>query len=168
LFGAGGAAADAVRRARKSTIDVLRADLAAFSAAAPAEDRQKVDAHLTAIRDIETRLEQGPVACRRAPRATAEALDPQALENTPAVLGLQQDLLAAALACDVTRVASLQFRVGENDNDRYAWAGVEHGRTPHALPRRRQPDPRTREPDPHLHLVRRTVRAPAGSPGRRA
>jgi hypothetical protein len=41
-------------------------------------------------------------------------------------LDLQQDLLVASLACDMTRVASLQYRLGENDSDRYTWLGINH------------------------------------------
>jgi hypothetical protein len=125
LFGGHDAAYDRLRAARKSTIDVLKADLDAFAAQAAGDDRQKLEQHLAAVRGIEARLEQPPVACRKAPRRL-RTLDANAPENTPAILDLQIDLLTAALACDVTRVASLQYRVGENDNDRYTWLGIEH------------------------------------------
>ncbi len=126
LFGGGGPAFAALRQTRKSTIDVVKADLESYRASAGVDDREKLDAHLSAVRGIEARLEQKNVACRRAPQVAKTDLDPNALENTPAVLDLQQDLVVAALACDLTRVASIQYRVGENDNDRYQWAGVEN------------------------------------------
>jgi hypothetical protein len=126
LFGTGGADWERLRASRKSTIDVLKADLDSFASEADGDDRHKLEAHLEAVRGIETRLEQRPVACKVAPRAHG-GLDPDAKENTPVVLDVQMDILTAALACDLTRVASLQYRVGENDNDRYTWLGIEEG-----------------------------------------
>ncbi len=125
VFAAGGQTYENLRRQRKSTIDVLKADLDGFKQEAVADDRQKVESHLAAIRSIETRLEQKQVTCKRAPKL-ADGIDPNARESTPEVLELQQDLLTASLACDVTRIASLQYRVGENDGDRYTWLGIEH------------------------------------------
>ncbi len=91
---------------------------------ATAEDRHKLESHLESVRRIETRLEQKPVACSRVVRQP-QALDPNAADNVPAILDLQQDLLVASLACDITRVASLQYRVGENDSQRYPWLGID-------------------------------------------
>lgn len=34
------------------------------------------------------------------------------------------DLIAASLACDLTRVASLQYTVGDNDYGTYSWLGI--------------------------------------------
>ncbi len=126
VFAAGGKTYEQLQQHRKSTNDVLKADLDSFRREAGADDREKLDAHLAAVRSIETRLEQKPVACRRAPRLPDQSLDPYAVENTPRVWELQQDLLVASLACDVTRVASLQYRIGENDSDRYTWLDIAH------------------------------------------
>ena len=62
VFAAGGKPYEALRRQRMSTIDVLKADLDGFRKDAPAEDREKLEAHLTAVRGIET-----PRPARRAP-----------------------------------------------------------------------------------------------------
>ena len=39
----------------------------------------------------------------------------------------QFDLIAAALACDLTRVASLQYCFGDNDGYPYPWLGITEG-----------------------------------------
>jgi hypothetical protein len=61
-------------------------------------------------------------------------LDVNATPNMPAVGKLQMDLLAAALACDLTRVASLQWTSAEIDQS-FPWLNlpdVLHHRTSHA------------------------------------
>jgi hypothetical protein len=75
------------------------------------EDRRKIEAHLEAVRTIETRLGRGPSKC--AAPSVIGSMDVNALEATPAVLDRQIELLARAVACDLTRVISLQFRLGE-------------------------------------------------------
>jgi len=100
-------AAAVERRARRqSVIDLVRTDLHRLESLYGAEDRIKLEAHLESIRGIEQRLDLEVSAQCEPPASVAVASeDPSAF---PEVLRLQADLLVAALACDLTRVASLQ------------------------------------------------------------
>ncbi|MBK7860790.1 MAG: DUF1552 domain-containing protein [Archangiaceae bacterium] len=97
---------------RKSILDTAMADYTALKARLGPEDRARLDQHLTAIRDIESRLSLGNTgggnpAC--APSAPGLTGDPNANANFPQVGTLMMDLIVMALACDLTRVASLQW-----------------------------------------------------------
>jgi hypothetical protein len=48
-------------------------------------------------------------------------VDVSANDNMPQVVDLQLELLAQAFACDLTRVASLQLNVNENNHTRFSW-----------------------------------------------
>lgn len=109
---------------RKSSIDIVKADLDGLMRRTGVEDRRKLDAHLEAIRGIEMRLSVKPRACE-AP-LLGNRLDPGAVTNAPAMFDRQSEVIAAALACDQTRIASLQYRLGENDTDTYTWLGITH------------------------------------------
>lgn len=124
LFGDGsGAAAQARRRAeRRSVLDAVKGELGPMRGRVAAADREKVDSHLEAIREIERAL-QGMTSCD--PVDIGAPVDPFADPNIPVILEAQMKILAQALACDMTRVASLQYRVGENDGSVYEWLGVD-------------------------------------------
>lgn len=98
------------RALRHSVLDAVGDDHEALVARLGAEDKQKLEAHLTAIRDIEARLDFGGDlggACVKPDLGTP--IDVGASGNYPMVGRLQMDLLAMSLACDLTRVASLQW-----------------------------------------------------------
>jgi hypothetical protein len=100
------------RKAGKSVLDAVRADLARLAARAPASERATIDQHAQALREIEKRL----VGVRRDCSAP-DAPDPAKFPRLRAfgggepyldgVTDLQIDLLARALACDITRFSSL-------------------------------------------------------------
>ncbi|HTN90976.1 MAG TPA: DUF1552 domain-containing protein, partial [Sorangium sp.] len=121
-----GAIDDAARRlARKQSIlDFLDRRYSALSARLGAADRQKIDQHLTKIREIELRLSTTPAACRAPtmvdtsdydPYAGLNADDPGAIKDIvtdaaiPKVGKLMTDMLVMALACDITAVGTLQW-----------------------------------------------------------
>jgi hypothetical protein len=98
-------------RRRKSVLDLVLGEYAALSPKLDAFDRQKLEAHLDAIREVEKRLQTEVVGvseeCVVPGTPTYPAfMDPTAYEATG---HLQMDLLASALQCDLTRVATLQF-----------------------------------------------------------
>lgn len=76
------------------------------------EDKQRLQAHLAHIEDLETRLGSAlePLACS----APARPLDPDISDegNLPATTSLMIDLLAAGILCDRTRVATLMLCPG--------------------------------------------------------
>jgi hypothetical protein len=87
-------------------------------------DRRKLDAHLTAVREIEGRLGLTPKAaldsCAAPVLNGPENVDSN--DNFPAVGRLQTDLLVQSLACDLTRVASLQWNRSVG-GARFTWLG---------------------------------------------
>jgi hypothetical protein len=100
----------AQRSRRQSILDTVIGEYARVQSELGAADRQRLDAHLTAVREIEGRLTRqaafGGPACSD---PVLEPLDARANDSFPDVGALQTDLLAMAFACDITRVASLQW-----------------------------------------------------------
>ena len=100
------------RRAGKSVLDAVRSDLGRLAARAPASERAKMEQHAQALREIEKRLVGVKRDC-----AVPEPPDPTRFPRLRAfgggepyldlVTDLQIDLLARALACDITRFSSL-------------------------------------------------------------
>jgi hypothetical protein len=98
------------RRAGKSVLDRVRGDLARLAKRAPQSERTKLEQHATALRDIEKRLGHAAPSC-------ASPAPPPAFERLKsfgggepffdAITDLQIDLLARAISCDLTRVATL-------------------------------------------------------------
>ncbi|MDP1829395.1 MAG: DUF1552 domain-containing protein [Archangium sp.] len=112
-----------IRFEKQSMIDVNKAEVDALIRRAGAHDRSKLEAHLTALRDLERQLAQNTVgACQRG--SMPAALDSGAVANRPELFDQQASLVAAAFACDLTRVASLQFSNG-HDNVPYPWLGYQ-------------------------------------------
>ncbi len=100
------------RKAGKSVLDAVRSDLGRLAARAPASERAKIDQHAQALREIEKRL----VGVRRdcsAPEPPDSAKFPRLRAfgggepYLDTVTDLQIDLMARALACDITRFSSL-------------------------------------------------------------
>ncbi len=100
------------RRIGKSVLDRVRSDLAALGARAPASERVKLDQHATALREIEKRLRGVERSCP-APTAPDPANFPKLRaygggeRYFDGVTDLMIDLLARAMACDLTRFATL-------------------------------------------------------------
>lgn len=85
-------------------------------------DRDKLDLHFQAIRDLEVTL-----GCELPPERIAEleAMSPNAgaNDNIEIVTQMQMDIIALAMACGVTRAATLQIGDG-NDSTEYTIDGV--------------------------------------------
>ena len=97
---------------RKSILDAVIANYTQLDSKLGAEDRAKLDAHLSTVRDLETRVTAaGPALSSACVKPAAPAGDHQKNASFPTVAKLQMDLLVMAMACDVTRVASLQFEM---------------------------------------------------------
>lgn len=111
LFGDGTpeAAEQAARRAvyRHSVIDNVKSDLSRLQTKLGGEDRQRIDAHLEAVRELEQRIDV-TISCEVPPAPT----------DVPAEIWqtgyyrrarMQLDLLAMALSCGLTRYASFML-----------------------------------------------------------
>lgn len=115
----------AARRAhRKSVLDAVRAEFAAISKRVSVDDRRKLDAHATAIRDLEQRLdvvfEPGPACAKPDEPPPLPLSDPASF---PAITELHLDLLTMALTCDLTRVVSLQWSQAASPTV-FSWLGL--------------------------------------------
>lgn len=112
-----------MRFEKQSMIDVHKAEVDTLLRRAGAHDRSKLEAHLTALRDLERQLGQNTAGACQTP-ANPAAVDPGAVPNRPELFDQQASLVAAAFACDLTRVASFQFSNG-HDNVPYPWLGYQ-------------------------------------------
>ncbi len=93
---------------RRSVLDSVLADGARLQKRLGATDRQRIEAHLEAIRAIERRLSVLPSdACREL--TGPEVGRDMASEAPPLVNSAMADLTALALACDMTKVVSFMF-----------------------------------------------------------
>ena len=110
-----------LRARRKSVLDTVQSQFKSISARVSTEDRAKLDAHLSLVRDLENRMAatgNGSKACV-AP-AVPPTLDPTSEDDMPKIAALHLDMLATAFACDLTRVASYQISTSLN-HIRYPW-----------------------------------------------
>jgi Protein of unknown function (DUF1552) len=116
-----------LRARRRSVLDAVKVQFDAVSARVGTADRARLDAHATSIREIENRLDvTASTATCNDPGAPALPANPTANDSFPAVGKLQMDLLALALSCDLTRVASLQWSRSVSQV-RFTWLGIREG-----------------------------------------
>ncbi len=119
------------RRRRHAAIDLVKDRFARLAPKLSADDRQKLEKHLTSVRDVELRLDNpaGTLgsACSQPALGTAINLSDPA---NYAVLGkLQMDLVSMALSCDLTRVVTLQWSASTN-NRPYPFLEYDDGTGP--------------------------------------
>ncbi len=90
-------------------------------------DRIKLQAHLDAVRDIEMRLgSEGVIGGACVKPELGVVPKPTDVGNTPVIGKLQMDLLAMALACDMTRVASIMWNNSATAKP-FPWLGIAEG-----------------------------------------
>jgi len=110
---------------RRSVLDAVLGDFKSLSSRVGAKDRARLDLHAESIRSIERRLgtttsSSSNALCKKPTPKTIAFMDPA---NMPEVSKLQMDLLVMALACDLTRVSTLQF-VRANNNFVFGFLGI--------------------------------------------
>lgn len=111
---------DRLRAQRKSLFDLTLSETNRVKAIVGAEDKARIDAHMESIRDIEQRLttasappSEGAVECAAPSIANIDLLD----DTKYAEAGkLHMDLVVAAFACDITRIATLQWSYSESEH----------------------------------------------------
>lgn len=115
LPGEGGGEVDPRLRLRRSVLDAVLAQARGLERRLGAEDRRRLDQHLTGIRELEgriARLSESPPdleGCARPDAPPAELPEVEGRLPLDAIAATMGQLLAYALACDQTRVASLWF-----------------------------------------------------------
>jgi hypothetical protein len=113
---------------RKSVLDGVMGQYTYLKGRLGADDGRKLDAHFQAVREVESRL--GAVtggtttACSKPPMPGA--ISATANDSFPTIGKLQMDLLVMALACDLTRVASLQWSRAVSPV-RFTWLTITRG-----------------------------------------
>lgn len=100
------------RQRRLSVLDLLNRDLASLKRGAPIGERVKLDQHLTALREVEKRLSPAKRECVAPSRPDSESFPKLRAYGGgeryfETITELQVDLLARAMACDLTRFATL-------------------------------------------------------------
>ncbi len=128
-----------ILRRRTSVLDLVRDRMQALKRRPLSQsDREKLDMHFTAVREVEIRVSQTGLSCidpdiaeRAAPfEGRAERVVEEA--SYPAIADLQVDIFALALACDLTRVATLHFDRGSG-GPTFKWEGMNHQYNHHKL-----------------------------------
>lgn len=125
LFGSmagSGSEAQAALLKRKSLMDFLIKDTSRLRDRLASAERQKLETHLSALRDIERRmLNVGALGCVKPLEPTAyDVGDLGELSNMPEFTKLHLDLVISAFACDLTRVVTLTIPGGS-----MPWIGID-------------------------------------------
>jgi hypothetical protein len=134
LFGGGvpatgSTSAAALAAQQKSVLDLVLGEMSTLQSRVSTDDKMKMQAHAQSIRDLEQSLAAGPTrGCAAPTLSNAATPNLGGSPDMPLQLQQQMDILTAALACDLTRVASLQVSFGDNDNlFPYTWLGLQTG-----------------------------------------
>jgi hypothetical protein len=108
---------------QKSILDFVLDDAHRLNARLAANDRQKMDEYLTAVREIEKRVE---LAEKTAPRLPDGTRAPDMFDSFEEHIRLMFDMLTLAFQTDSTRVST--FIIGhEGSNRPYPFMGVNDG-----------------------------------------
>jgi hypothetical protein len=117
---------------RQRVLESASKELEALRKRLPTDDRLKMEAHIEAVREVGHSLTTGAGitsgrACKKPDLGVP--LDIEKNSNIPAIGKMQMDLVAMSLACDLTRVATIQFGKG-GSNHRFTWLGKEFATDP--------------------------------------
>ncbi|MFN3200389.1 MAG: DUF1552 domain-containing protein [Bradymonadia bacterium] len=108
LFGVA-SASPALRGARRSVLDTVMSDLKALEGKVGADDKARLQAHAEGIRALELRLSSAPMSCGEL-TAPGPEIQADTKEEAPWVLNeAMSQMMALALACDLTHVFSYVF-----------------------------------------------------------
>ena len=105
--------------ARRSLLDFLKEDVGLLRVRVGSSERQRIDAYLDSLRDLEGKLGglsgeiKDTMACKTG-TAPATAMNFEArVSDLPMVDRMYMDIIAMAFACGATRVASIMWGGGE-------------------------------------------------------
>jgi hypothetical protein len=97
------------RDLRLSVLDAVREDMAELENQLGVRDRQRLEAHLANVDELEQKIDALPPACELPQEPMHENVESNGSENLTLVNQLMSDLIAYAFVCDITRVASNLF-----------------------------------------------------------
>lgn len=115
-----------LRARKKSILDRAREQFEKVNATVGKTDQMRLERHIAGIREIERGLDALTGDHMAAASCAVPMVQPGV--DFPTVMKLQTDLITMALACDLTRVASLQTRASLTA---FTWVGVNTAQ--HAL-----------------------------------
>jgi hypothetical protein len=113
-----------LRADRRSMLDAVAQNFEILNRRLGRSDRQRLDMHLTMLRDVERRLATSSATCSQPAR-------PPDMRDDPAVGQTHMDLLALALACDFTRVGSMVWADAGYERPPLSISGDYHGDVVH-------------------------------------
>ena len=114
-----------VDTARLSVLDAVKNDILALKMRASSADKLRLDQHFESIRSIEQRLQGLPAECQTPNQPNESYPDVMGQEPIQAKNEVVSDLVAMALACDLTRVFSVLFSTA-GAGTRYWMAGAQN------------------------------------------
>jgi hypothetical protein len=125
-----------IRAQQSNVLDFVASDVARVRSQLPSEDREKMDAHLSAVEGLQAKL-QGDLtlACNEpAEPMVGNGYDYKSNANYPQTSRLLMDVMVEALACEVTDVATLQLG-SSGSAGTAAWAdeGVDFNLNEHTI-----------------------------------
>jgi hypothetical protein len=106
---------------RQSVLDAVSADASALRTRLGSNDQQRLDAHMTSVRDLEHKIAtleapQAPLAACHVPAMPLPSYPDQGgFPQLSAISRAMSDILAMSLACDQQRVFTFQFSHPIND-----------------------------------------------------
>ncbi|HXU80355.1 MAG TPA: DUF1552 domain-containing protein [Polyangia bacterium] len=116
-----------VRAEKQSIIDYVTGEITDVKLRVGKEDGTKIDAHLETVRDIERRLTSSgskTVSAGCSPGTKPGMIDLNNNSCHPLLMPIVNKMVAAAFACDRTRIASLQYSRGFS-NTVHSWVGAK-------------------------------------------
>jgi len=113
----------AERARRTQVLDGVRQGFEQMARTLPAEDRAVLQAHADKVASLERRIATGTGSCQRPDQSGLPVYDPAQDDNISAPA--MNDLVVSALACDLTRVATLHF-ANAHDHD-FPWLWSRNG-----------------------------------------
>lgn len=115
------------RRQQRSILDLVGEDARALTGRVSGNDRHKLDEYLTALREIEQRVERAEREATQRPPGVPEVDLPTGIPSSyEEHLRLLGDMLVLAFQTDTTRVATFMF-ANEGSNKPYPFIGVKDG-----------------------------------------
>ncbi len=123
------AAGDAARldMERRAVMDAVLDSYKSLSAKVGAADRMKLDAHATAVSEIQKAIFQPAASVAKSCTRPGEpTIDPRANDNFPMIGKIQMDLLVSAMQCELTNVGTIQWTRSFSD-PRFTWIGINRG-----------------------------------------
>ncbi len=119
---------DRLRAERKSMLDYVGRDLETFAKRFGKDEKSRVDSHLHSVREVERQLGAlQKFQCGRdsvvVPAALADAKGNPDMRIAD-IMKIQFDLAVASLACNATRIATVQLNNGHGNDVVFSWLGL--------------------------------------------